>query len=554
MLNGEFGPAKKRALEHIVSYATALNAPELCEITKAQLFVGAYPYLDVFPSEDVDEILSEMILNTHEKCRINGLGCFAQTDAGPFDLENWRELGIPESRKKKHDRIMERFTESGITIVNTCASYMSGFVPLMGEHYVSTESHALLLMNSLWGACANADSIETSICSAICGRTPRWGMHVRENRKGTHIFEIRCAPESVMDWDLLGYVIGKQLPANAVPVITGHYERPEMDHLKSFFASMATTGGPELCLIVGISPEAMTLDQAVNARTQKDLIAVTREDIDHAHRQISSAAGDTLDHISLGCPHYSLAQIQQAARFLGGKKVHPETTLHIWTAPSIKFLAEQSGLVRMIEDSGAYVLTGSCPLMIDQWAGRTTIAFDSAKQIQYVRSNLPATCYYGSMTECLQSALTGRWEAGPLLPDDAKGIVIAGRGAVPGVAEGPALITPVSIQGWSGLDPETGVITEKGHPFEGKSIHGKVLVLNGGKGSTGWATHFHELRVAGISPLAFVFPNIDSRTAAAAALLRVPVVTDIDRDIFALVKTDDIVCVDGTQGTIRIKK
>jgi predicted aconitase/predicted aconitase with swiveling domain len=554
MLDGEFGSVKQKALEHIAEYAKILNASELCVVTKAQLFVGAYPYMDSFPSKDVDEVLSEMYLNTDEKNRINCLSCYSQTDAAPFDLQYWQELGISHSQKQKHDQIMQRFKESGITIVSTCASFLSGFIPLMGEHYVSTESHALLLMNSIWGACANADSIETSICSAICGRTPKWGMHVKENRKGTHVFELCCDPYSIMDWDLLGFAIGKRLPANAIPIITGNFVKPEIDHLKSFFASMATSGGVELCLIVGVSPEAMTLEQAIGPKTKKTPILITRDDLEKERLLLSSPGQEKIDYISLGCPHYSLAQIQQVAQFLRGKKIYAETTLHIWTAPSIKYSAEQSNLVQVIEQAGGLVLTGSCPLMIEQWKDKSVIALDSCKQTQYVKSEVQAKFYYGSMENCLRSALTGKWEGKESHSSAKSESLIRGRGVVDGIAEGPALITPESIQGWSGLDPETGVITEKGHPFEGKSIKGTVLILNGGKGSTGWATHFHELRVAGISPIAFIFPEIDSRTAAAAALMKIPVVTDIDKDIFTLVRTDDILRVNGTEGTIQIVK
>ena len=59
-------------------------------------------------------------------------------------------------------------------------------------------------------------------------------------------------------------------------------------------------------------------------------------------------------------------------------------------------------------------------------------------------------------------------------------IVIKGRGVWGGVAEGPAMVSRDTIQGWSGLDDETGVVIEKGHPFEGMSIKGAVLVLSGG--------------------------------------------------------------------------
>jgi predicted aconitase with swiveling domain len=85
-----------------------------------------------------------------------------------------------------------------------------------------------------------------------------------------------------------------------------------------------------------------------------------------------------------------------------------------------------------------------------------------------------------------------------------KGSVIKGRGAIRGVAEGIALVSRETIQGWNGID-KTGTVIEKGHPFEGWSIKDAVLVLPGAKGSNGWSIHFHSARVAGVGPAALGF-------------------------------------------------
>ena len=48
-------------------------------------------------------------------------------------------------------------------------------------------------------------------------------------------------------------------------------------------------------------------------------------------------------------------------------------------------------------------------------------------------------------------------------------IVIRGRGALGGVAEGQALISRRTITGWGGVDIRTGKVKEPGHPLEGVS-------------------------------------------------------------------------------------
>ncbi len=133
-------------------------------------------------------------------------------------------------------------------------------------------------------------------------------------------------------------------------------------------------------------------------------------------------------------------------------------------------------------------------------------------------------------------------------------VVIKGRGVMPGVVEGIALVTKETIQGWSGVDDRTGLIIEKGHPFEGMSIAGKILILSGGKGSNGWSCHFHAAKLEGIGPAGLVFPKIDSRTGVAAVVSRVPCVVDTEDDVFSLIKTGDTVRIDGDNGTITLLK
>ncbi|MDR3037974.1 MAG: DUF126 domain-containing protein, partial [Candidatus Adiutrix sp.] len=114
-------------------------------------------------------------------------------------------------------------------------------------------------------------------------------------------------------------------------------------------------------------------------------------------------------------------------------------------------------------------------------------------------------------------------------------LILRGRGVVPGRAQGAALVSRQAIAGWSGLDEKTGLVIEKGHPFEGRGIKGRVLVLSGGKGSNGWSVHFHAAKVRGIGPAALVLPRLDSRLAVTVAVLGVPTITDLEDDPFDLI-------------------
>jgi len=61
---------------------------------------------------------------------------------------------------------------------------------------------------------------------------------------------------------------------------------------------------------------------------------------------------------------------------------------------------------------------------------------------------------------------------------------LKGRTIFAGSADGTALVTTMGISFFGGVDPETGVVVERGHELEGECIAGKVLVFPTGKGST----------------------------------------------------------------------
>jgi len=133
-------------------------------------------------------------------------------------------------------------------------------------------------------------------------------------------------------------------------------------------------------------------------------------------------------------------------------------------------------------------------------------------------------------------------------------IIIRGRGAIKGIAKGPALISEKTIIGWGGINIYTGEVIERGHPLEGKSLKDTILILDGSRGSNGWSLFFHSAQVSGCGPTGLIFPTLDSRTAVTAAVLNVPLVTDIKENIFSLVNLGDQVIVDGNQGIVEILK
>jgi hypothetical protein len=133
-------------------------------------------------------------------------------------------------------------------------------------------------------------------------------------------------------------------------------------------------------------------------------------------------------------------------------------------------------------------------------------------------------------------------------------IVLRGRRVVGGVAEGEAMVTKETISGWGGVDAMHGTIIETRHELRGQSFKDKVLVFRGAKGSSGWSVVFHIARLAGTAPKAMIFNEMTTKVALGAVVMRVPSVTDLDRDPLEVIETGDWVKVDGDNGTVEVTK
>ncbi len=413
MLDGKEGKLKQVAMEKIVQYAEALGAEELCEVTKATIFCGAHNYLEVIDS-DFDDVFSEMYMSTDEKVKLDKVAdtCFCQTCVAPCDQYKWEPLNVSKEKFDKNTEYLKRAHDAGINITGSCTPYLIGWIPLRGEHFVTTESHVVLMCNSIWSACGNSDGLEAAFWSAICGRTPLWGNHILENRKGTHVFNIECESSTAVDWDIIGYTVGRKLPAHAVPVISGNFKRPNIIKLKQCYASMATTSGAEMCHIVGITPEAPTLEEALGGKEPQGVITITQEDYNESLRMLCDEGSDDVQFVSLGCPHYTLEEIADVAKYIKGKKVKDGVLFMVWTDYAIKKMADENGYTKIIQDAGGDIYTSTCPLVIGPKCheGVTGMVMDGAKQAHYVRSETKAKVFYGDMYKGIDAAVLGKWE------------------------------------------------------------------------------------------------------------------------------------------------
>ncbi|MBX7236651.1 MAG: DUF126 domain-containing protein [Caldilineales bacterium] len=126
--------------------------------------------------------------------------------------------------------------------------------------------------------------------------------------------------------------------------------------------------------------------------------------------------------------------------------------------------------------------------------------------------------------------------------------VLQGRVIRAGRAEGPALVSPAAIGFLGGVDPDSGVVLDPGHPLQGQSIAGKILVFPHGKGSTVGSYTILRLARAGAAPLAMINSNSEAITAVGAIIADIPMVDQID---IGRIQTGDWVRVEGERVEVR---
>jgi predicted aconitase with swiveling domain len=126
---------------------------------------------------------------------------------------------------------------------------------------------------------------------------------------------------------------------------------------------------------------------------------------------------------------------------------------------------------------------------------------------------------------------------------------LKGRIIYPGIAAGEALVTSQGISFFGGVDPQTGILVEKGHELEGESVVGKILVYPAGKGSTVGSYTLYRLKHEGKAPAAIINTECETITAVGCIIAEIPC---IDQLPIERLRTGMQLLVDGEIGTVEV--
>jgi predicted aconitase len=403
MLAGEHGPAVRMAMSIIVRMARVQDAPALLDIEQAHIdssiYVGA-------AGLEFAERLADLGARVSVPSTLN---------VSSLDEHHWQEWPVPAAWADHARRQMRAYERMGCRPTWTCAPYQVDLIPRFGQQIAWGESNAIVFANSVLGARTERYPDFLDICAAITGRVPAVGLHRTEGRRGDLLLTLEDVPQRVQEDDafypVLGHLVGG-IARERNPVIAGLDAVPTEDQLKALGAAAASSGAVALFHIVGVTPEAPTIEAAFQGAAPPETVVVTMEMLRAARTQLTTpraSPGAGLDMVILGSPHFSFAEFKQLAPLLEGKRVHPDVTFLVTTGRMMASLAREAGLIPALERFGGRVTVDTCILatpMLPPAVKR--LMTNSAKYAYYAPGLLNVEITFGSLGECVQSAVEGR--------------------------------------------------------------------------------------------------------------------------------------------------
>ena len=400
MLEGHRGPAPQLAMSILVRMADVYGASELMDISQAHIDSTIY--------------LGDATLEFAERLASLGARVAVPTSLNVSGVDEcgWKDWSVKAEWAAKAARQMLAYERMGAVPTWTCAPYQTHMRPVFGQQIAWGESNAISFANSVIGARTERYPDLLDICCAITGRVPKIGLHLTEERAGQLLLTLDQVPQALQEDDqffaVLGHLVGA-LAGEHTPVIDGIVVRPPEDQLKAFAAAAASSGRVALFHMVGITPEAPTLEAAFQGRIPARSTPVTVADLRAARKELTTADGRELDMVILGSPHFSLAEFGRLAPLVTGRKAHARVAFLITSSRLMKEHAQEQGHLAPIMDFGARITLDTCILASPMLPPEIkTLMTNSAKYAYYAPSLLNTRVTFGSLADCVRSAVEGQ--------------------------------------------------------------------------------------------------------------------------------------------------
>jgi hypothetical protein len=391
VLDGEFGEGTQKALELLVAIGEAYDAEKLVSINRAHAASSG---------QEGDLYFVELLAEGGARCKV-------PTSTNPvYDIPYFHKMfeKIPEDEADVARRVMEAYKRVGAILSWSCVPYLAENIPLYGETVAFSESSATPYVNSVIGARTNREAAQSALAAGVMGKTPEYGLLIKENRRGTHLVEVDATLKDEFDYTLLGYYVGKQI-GYGIPVLTGIERKSNTEELINFCAMSNVSGAISMFYIAGFTVEASSVEEAFQGDVPEDRITVYDRELKQAYEELQTAGGK-IDFVMLGCPHYTLRQVEEVARLLSRKKISEGVSFWVCTSATTKLLAERIGYVNAIEKAGGHVVVDTC---IDEpcWiAYKDKVGMTDSPKCAYYRRFREARV--GRLRDCVDVAVKGK--------------------------------------------------------------------------------------------------------------------------------------------------
>ncbi len=401
LLRGSRGRAVQFAMEVLVKMGEIQGAQRMVPITSAHVDGCAYEGDAVV---DFVEFLARAGGKVAVPTTLNAIS---------IERGSWRRLNIPEAFGEKAGRIVDGYLQMGCRPTFTCSPYQMGCTPALGEHVAWAESNAIAYANSILGARTDRYGDFLDISAALAGRVPDVGLHRTANRRARLVIHLGHDMDEAFRrheafYPLLGYWVGLQA-GGRVPAITGIPPDTSADRLKALLAASASSGAVALMHMVGLTPEAPSLDAALKGGQPDREVEVTRADLRATFEELDGGYREAVHAVVLGSPHFSTAEFRELALWVRGRQKHESLRFLITTNRTARDTARTEGTLSTVEAFGAEVIADTC-ILLAPLLGREvrTIMTNSGKYAHYSPGRLGVDVLFGSLKDCVETAVKGR--------------------------------------------------------------------------------------------------------------------------------------------------
>lgn len=330
-------------------------------------------------------------------------------NVGALDLLHPEYVRADAHNTEMARRQMDAYVAMGAQPTFTCAPYQFGHRPATGEQVAWGESNAIAFANSVLGARTERYGDFLDACCALTARAPLFGLHCDENRRARVVVDASSVPRSLAGRDVFYPVLGTWLGAEVgqdVAVIGGLPETVTEDQLKALGAAAASSGAVALFHVAGVTPEAPDIEAALGGAAPERRITLTADRIRGALDRLSTAEGEHLDAVAVGSPHFSLSEFEELTRLVSGRKLL--VPFYACTGRDALTALEARGQRSVLEEAGVQVIVDTCVVVtpvLPETGG--VLMTNSGKFAHYGPSNIGYEVVYGSLEDCVDSAVAG---------------------------------------------------------------------------------------------------------------------------------------------------